>query len=175
MVATATNPLLPIFRIYVSVPVYFVEVVFKCYSVINFCPLFPAYASSVTDFYALKAKAEQGDAKAQNNLGTMYEAGTGVQRDNDEAVKWYTKSAEQGNALAQSNLGAMYANGKGVPQDYKLAYKLAYGWFSLSAAQGNDIGTVYRDMIAKKLSPRELSEAQTLAAKMHQEIESRKE
>ena len=73
MVATATNPLLPIFRIYVSPPVYFVEGEFKCHTVINFCPLFPASGSFVTDFDTMKAKAEQGDAKAgfdlNRNLG----------------------------------------------------------------------------------------------------------
>ena len=48
---------------------------------------------------------EQGDASAQCNLGLMYYEGRGgVDRDNDEAKKWYRKSAEQGNSSAQSAL-----------------------------------------------------------------------
>ena len=36
--------------------------------------------------------AEQGDAKAQYNLGVMYDNGKGVTQDYKEAVKWYRKS-----------------------------------------------------------------------------------
>ena len=35
---------------------------------------------------------------AQNNLGGCYKNGTGVAKDEKEAVKWYTKPAEQGDA-----------------------------------------------------------------------------
>ena len=37
--------------------------------------------------------AEQGDAKAQNNLGVKYGNGLGVLKDYKEAVKWYRKAA----------------------------------------------------------------------------------
>ena len=40
--------------------------------------------------------AEQGNAKAQFNLGLMYNNGQGVPQDYKEAVKWYRLSAEQG-------------------------------------------------------------------------------
>src|SRR5437868_5583376 len=45
---------------------------------------------------ALMALAEQGNAVAQNDLGVMYQAGTGVPQNFAEAVKWLRKSAEQG-------------------------------------------------------------------------------
>jgi len=77
--------------------------------------------------------AEQGDAKAQNNLGVMYDKGQGVPQDYKEAVKWYRLSAEQGIADTQFNLGRMYDNGLGVPQDYKKAVK----WLLKSAEQKN--------------------------------------
>ena len=67
--------------------------------------------------------AEQGDAKAQFNLGIMYERGQGVLQDYKTAVKWYALSAEQGDALAQYNLGVIYDKGQGVLQDYKTAVK----------------------------------------------------
>jgi len=38
--------------------------------------------------------AEQGDDRAQNNLGAMYRFGRGVARSRIEAVKWYRRSAE---------------------------------------------------------------------------------
>ncbi len=77
--------------------------------------------------------AEQGNAYAQNNLGTMYDNGEGVPENDVEAVKWYRLAAEQGNADAQSNLGFMYANGEGVPENDTEAVK----WYRLAAEQGN--------------------------------------
>ena len=79
--------------------------------------------------------AEQGEARAQSNLGYMYDQGKGVPQDYKLAVEWYRKAAEQGNAQAQFNLGYMYAGGKGVPQDYKLAVE----WHRKAAEQGNAI------------------------------------
>ena len=52
--------------------------------------------------------AEQGDARAQNNLGIAYAEGNGVTQDYDEAVKWWRTAAEQGDAYAQYNLGVSY-------------------------------------------------------------------
>ncbi len=69
--------------------------------------------------------AEQGDAKAQYNLGEAYEKGLGVPWDSVKAAKWYRKAAEQGNALAQNALGVMYATGSGVPQSDSQAAR----WF----------------------------------------------
>ena len=88
--------------------------------------------------------AEQGDAKAQNKLGFVYDAGQGVRQDYAEAVKWYRKAADQGNASAEYNLGSMYANGQGVPQDDADAVK----WFRKAANRGlvaaeNNIGGMY--------------------------------
>ena len=53
--------------------------------------------------------AEQGDPKAQYNLGVSYENGQGVPKDKAEAAKWHRKAAGQGFAEAQYNLGALYA------------------------------------------------------------------
>jgi TPR repeat protein len=80
----------------------------------------------------LRPLAEQGNDRAQVNLGWMYENGRGVPQDHAQAAFWYRKAAEQGNAHAQSNLGAMYANGQGVPQDYAQAV----AWFHKAADQG---------------------------------------
>ena len=49
--------------------------------------------------------AEQGDASAQNNLGSMHLNGIGVPKDAKKAVTWYRKAAKQGLPVAQFNLG----------------------------------------------------------------------
>ena len=81
----------------------------------------------------VRARAEQGDAAAQNNLGLMYETGAGVPQDDCEAVRWWRLATDQGNAEAQNNLGVMYRAGAGVPQDDLEAVR----WFRLAADQGN--------------------------------------
>ncbi len=88
--------------------------------------------------------AEQGNPRAQNNLGEMYRNGHGVPQDYVEAMRWYRKAADRGHAFAQANLGAMYANGDGVPQDYAEAAR----WFRKAADQGHataqyNLGVVY--------------------------------
>ncbi|MDR2292925.1 MAG: SUMF1/EgtB/PvdO family nonheme iron enzyme [Prevotellaceae bacterium] len=76
--------------------------------------------------------AEQGDATAQCDLGTLYQEGRGVSKDYDEALKWYHKSAAQGFATAQYEIGNMYHFGQGVLTDHVEAIK----WYYKAAEQG---------------------------------------
>ena len=71
----------------------------------------------------LKPLALKGVAKAQYDLGIMYDIGQGVAQDYAEAIKWYRLAAEQGLAIAQYNLGVTYERGQGVAQDYAEAVK----------------------------------------------------
>jgi uncharacterized protein len=77
-----------------------------------------------------------------------------------QALNWLRKAASQGEPGAQFNLGVMYYNGEGVPQNYLEAEV----WLSLSASRS--IGREQqqragiRDMVAGKLSPQQLAEAQ---------------
>ncbi|MDR2763570.1 MAG: sel1 repeat family protein [Tannerella sp.] len=92
----------------------------------------------------LRVLAEQGNARAQNNLGFMYEIGQDVSQDDAEAVKWYHKAAEQGHAKAQYNLANHYALGRGIAQNYNAAAQ----WYLRAAEQGipsamNHLGTMY--------------------------------
>ena len=103
--------------------------------------------------------AEQGHAKAQSNLGLMYDKGQGVPQDYQEAVKWYRLSAEQGYASAQINLGFMYYNGQGVPQDYVLAHM----WWNLSGSNGYKDAVTNRNIVEKKMSKQKIEKAQELA------------
>ena len=59
---------------------------------------FDAYAKGdyATALHAWQPLAEQGDARAQYNLGVMYAEGEGVPQDYKAAVQWYRRAAEQG-------------------------------------------------------------------------------
>ena len=103
--------------------------------------------------------AEQGIAKAQFSLGVMYAFGEGVPQDYKTAVKWYTLAAEQGNAGAQNNLGLMYGTGRGVIQDNVYAHM----WGNIAASNGQENGRKLRDIVAKRMTPADISTAQKLA------------
>ena len=77
--------------------------------------------------------AEDGNARAQYNLGWMYANGKGTTQDFKEAILWYTKSAELGNVNAQYNLANLYLRGQGAAQNDKLAFS----WFIKAAEQGD--------------------------------------
>jgi len=53
----------------------------------------------------------------------------------------------------------MYYDGKGVPPNYLQAHM----WFNLAGAAGNDEAVKRRDMVAKKMTPAQIVEAQRLA------------
>ena len=53
--------------------------------------------------------AEQGDARAQEMLGYMYDLGEGVPENDGVAAAWYLRAANQGSADARINLGLLYA------------------------------------------------------------------
>ena len=88
--------------------------------------------SAQDDLDTVRQAAEQGDARAQFNLGIMYDNGEGVLKDEAEAAKWYRLAAEQGLADAQHNLGRSYAAGEGVLKDEAVAVR----WYRLAAKQG---------------------------------------
>ena len=81
----------------------------------------------------LVKQAESGDPKAQADLGYLYFFGVGVDKNEEEGIKWGLKAGEQGNAKAQYGLGQAYLNGSGVVKNEAEAVK----WFTKSAKQGN--------------------------------------
>ena len=84
-------------------------------------------------FEETRAKAEQGDAKAQFDVGLRYSNGLSVVKNDSEAVKWFREAGEQDLAEAQLNIGWHYANGDGVEKDEDRGVN----WFHKAANQGN--------------------------------------
>lgn len=114
------------------------------------------YAAALREWRPL---AEQGDATAQFNLGTMYHLGRGVSRDYAKAVRWYRLAVEKGEPRAQINLGRLYAIGYGVPQDFIRAHM----WFDLAAALGLKRAVESRDMVVRLMTSAQIAEAQRMA------------
>jgi len=102
--------------------------------------------------------AEQGNALAQYNLGWIYDSGEGVPQNLNEAIKWYDKAAKQGDKYAPFNLGVMYYTGSGVQKDFVKTHF----WFDVGILNGNLKAKKWRDKIAKRMSPEQITEAQRL-------------
>lgn len=130
----------------------------------------PALADHSAGLQALKAKnydvAMQeftsgdavGNAASQERVAHMYRKGRGVEKDKDEAIKWYRLAAEQGLSKAQFQLGFMLwgkggiksrslKTGSAVDGDYKYSFKgddsnqiESYQWMMLAASQGGALG-----------------------------------
>ncbi len=119
-------------------------------------------SDSEPNFETLIAKAESGDPKAQAELGFCYMSGTGVPKDEVEAVKWYRKAAEQGEARGQFSLGVCYENGMGVPKDEVEAYK----WLNIASANVSATARIIseakllREQLQKIMTREQLNEAQ---------------
>jgi TPR repeat protein len=93
------------------------------------------------DYEKILKKAEQGDAEAQTNLGTLYQNGKreGFGPDPTNAEKWYLKAAEQGNVNAQYSLGRLYS----APIGYYDNPTKAVEWLRKAAIKGHVLAQYY--------------------------------
>ena len=89
----------------------------------------------------LKQSAELGNAEAQYNLGYCYQAGAGVEQNQQKAIEWYLKSADLGFNDALYQMMMAYGNGNGVEQDFEKAFS-----YALKCAE-NDDGTCMFNLI----------------------------
>jgi TPR repeat protein len=78
-------------------------------------------------------EADRGEPQAQFNVGVMFFKGIGVERDYEEAHRWFLKSAKQGASNSQGFLGILYEQGLGVSRDLEESLR----WYTLAVRQGN--------------------------------------
>ena len=95
-------------------------------------------------------------------MGLCYSNGTGVNKSDQEAFRWFKKSAENGDDWGQYNLGVLYDDGTGTAENKSLATK----WYRKAAAQGNSsakqkipvkVGEIARDLSGKDLNGSKMS------------------
>ncbi|SLM49567.1 exported protein of unknown function [Nitrospira japonica] len=106
----------------------------------------------------LEALANLGDARAQYNLGLLYDQGLGVPQSDALALRWYTQAAERGEPRAQYNLGIMYMNGQGMAPDPVQAYF----WFSLAVAQGERKASDAREYVMEQMTSEQITRGQQM-------------
>jgi len=74
--------------------------------------------------YWYRVAAEQGDPRAENELGYFYTAGVGVKANPAEAVKWYERAVAGGSPAAKLNLAVMSLKGVGISRDSQFGIDL---------------------------------------------------
>ena len=107
--------------------------------------------------------AEQGDAKAQFNLGLMYRYGPGYSPGLERWVEVFDPAPGHARPATQGSPGASYVSGSGIPKDYVEAHK----WMSLAAARATGENQKRfadaRDSLAKVMTSEQIAEAQKRA------------
>ena len=88
--------------------------------------------------------AQNGHADAQFYLGSLYDAGNGVEANAALATHWFRRAAKGGHVVAQYNMGVAYANGEGVIKDNVNAVR----WWRVAADNGSlnaqfNLGIIY--------------------------------
>lgn len=82
--------------------------------------------------YAIKSfkkGALLSNIKCINRIGWMYFDGMGVDKDINEAKKWWLKSVELKSGDAMNNIGLLHRSGLGLRQNFRLAMR----WFKRGA------------------------------------------
>ena len=78
--------------------------------------------------------AERGDnAKAAYTIAWLYDLGKGIEKNTEEALRWYRKAAELGHARSQYNMAVSLDDGDGIRQDQERAFY----WYKKAAAQNH--------------------------------------
>ena len=113
----------------------------------------------------LDLSAKQGNSLAQFYLASCYYYGKGVARDFREAAQWFESCMNQRNlGSEQTNeaavvLATMYYDGNGVIQDYARSHM----WYNVASANGHERAAMNRDILASKMTPQQIADAQELA------------
>ena len=66
--------------------------------------------------------AEQGYYLAMYNLACMYYFGDGVEKNDEEAFRWYNEATEHGDAEAANRVGVFFENGIGCEKSLEKAF-----------------------------------------------------
>ena len=131
--ALSSSPVRVLFSTYaVKIAIAIATYVIKLYDSSS-SPTIPALPANGSGALNALLVAEKGHAEAQNRMGACYYEGEAVEKNYDEAARWWKLSADQGNMSAQYDLGICYYNGHGVERNFEKAMEL---WHK-SAAQGN--------------------------------------
>ncbi len=127
-----------------------------------------ALAIETATLTQLQQLAEKEDPAAENALALRYASGDGVNQDDTEAARWFTKAAENGNVKAQVALGTRYWAGRGVPP----SLTQAYFWTVLARAAGDKNSKTFAEFLASHMTRQQAAAIEQQANIWYQQHES---
>ncbi|MGL4673307.1 MAG: tetratricopeptide repeat protein [Wohlfahrtiimonas sp.] len=127
----------------------------------NFSDAVDAYdRQDYVEAYRLFTELEVlGHVDAANNLATMYQTGTGIPRDYLKSAELYLSAAKAGHIDAAFNYSTLSRLGIGTFKNMPESY----AWAVVAARHGASDLVAYRDVLATKVSPKELEEGSLMA------------
>ncbi len=130
----------------------------------NLAPLYDPRLKPITvsdaTVQAIEAAATAGDPVAQFQLAWLLISSQDQSfAQTQKAATLFRMSADAGYPAAMANLGVMYFQGQAVPQDYVLGQM----WLVLAGAAGFSQALDLNFLMASRMTPSQISEAQTLA------------
>ncbi|UJJ30917.1 tetratricopeptide repeat protein [Halopseudomonas maritima] len=99
--------------------------------------------------------ANNGDLRAQFELGQLYYRGERVERNYANALNWLEKASIQGQPQAQYRLGMMHFQGEGVTRNLPQAYII----LKMSAVNGSNDAMDAADLVALQMNEQEMQVA----------------
>lgn len=99
--------------------------------------------------------ADEGDMKAQYELGQLYYSGERVERDYAAALQWLEQASVQGEPRAQYRLGMMHFKGEGVQRNLSQAYII----LKMASINGHDDAMDSADLVALQMNQQEMNAA----------------
>lgn len=118
-------------------------------------------------FKKLEQQAILGNSSAQFDIAVMYQYGIGVEKNAQQALKFYQLAADQQDLQAEYNLGLLYLLGTDMQPDYTKATD----WLTDAAFKGNDYAQYalariydygYRDVANQEVIPANLEKAMAM-------------
>ncbi len=86
----------------------------------------------------VKKAAELGNPEAQYNYGIFLQEGIEIQKNEQEAIKWYLKSSDNGFNDGHYVMMMAYGNGQGIEQNSEKAFE-----YALKCANNNDVTCIW--------------------------------
>lgn len=119
----------------------------------------------------LKKAVEEGDAWAAAMIGDIYaNGGNGIERDINNAVKWYNKATEMGYPASDAFFAQRYLFGDGVKKDIKKAYQLIHGIENLDVEDSDVIPAVaYKFYLEGIGTLKDIQKARLIASRIKDE------
>lgn len=108
----------------------------------------------------LRSSALRGDARAQFELGAIYDQGELAPRDLTQALLWYYMASMSNDPGAEFNLASLFESGEGVEADPVMAY----AYYSLAISHDyKEFGEPALQKLSSKMTERQKEQGKLMA------------